>query len=86
MGEKVYLTAEQARNLTLASMSLKNYIYRNIRECANEGRNTLLWDFYEVDPQVQARILKDLETDGYRVEDNPFDEMENNSKTFRISW
>lgn len=84
--EKVYLTAEQARSLTLTSRALKNYVYRNIRECANEGRNTMTWDFYEVDPTVRKRIIKDLETDGYQVDDNPFDELDNESKTVRISW
>ena len=86
--EKVYLTAEQARNLTLTSVALKNYIYRNIKECAKEGRNTLTWDFDEVDPAVRMRIVKDLETDGYRVEDNPFDELDDESNVIysRISW
>ena len=86
MGEKVYLTAEQAREMMINSVKLKNYIYRNIKESATEGRCSLLWDFYEIDPGVREKILADLEVDGFKIEFNPYDDEENISDTVRISW
>lgn len=89
MGEvkkKTYMTATEAREAMLNSISLKNYIYRNIKECAYEGRNTMTWDFYEVDPEVYNKMLTDLIQDGYKVEENPFDDDENKYVTVRISW
>lgn len=88
MGEtaRSYLTAEEARKRMLESQVLKNHIYREIRECANEGRNRTRWSFWDTDSEVRKSIIDDLKADGYVVTTDPMVDDESFDDTVIIAW
>lgn len=88
MGEttRSYLTAEEARKRMLESQVLKNHIYREIRECANEGRNRARWSFWDTDSEVRKSIIDDLKADGYVVTTDPMVDDESFDDTVIIAW
>ena len=89
MGEttKSYFTAKQARERMLESQVLKNHVYREIRESANEGKNRARWEFWDTAPEVREALLNDLKADGYTVELDPdMDADDYYSYRVVISW
>ena len=68
--EKKKLTAAQARKITEETVTPLIHIYQCIKELATEGLNKLTWDAVEMDSVTRTRIIKQLESDGYKVDDS----------------
>lgn len=69
MGERIYLTAKQARELMLKSGILRNRIDKLINEAAKEeNANGVQYWFNEyTDIQIKRDIINDLTNAGYSV-------------------
>lgn len=68
MGEKIFLTAKQARDVLETSQSFKNHIYKAICESSKDCRDQLSWDVYDIDHGILNKVVKDLKDDGYNVD------------------
>ena len=82
--EKVKLTAKQAFGLAQTSGKewLKNQIFKNIRQAAEHGETSIVWDFEHCMLFVVVEIQEELRNLGYDV-----DCVDEDTKTvLRISW
>lgn len=82
--EKVKLTAKQAQEVikTDGKKWLENQIFKNIRQAAEHGETSIVWDFEHCMLFVVAEIQEELRNLGYDV-----DCVDEDTKTvLRISW
>jgi len=86
MGKLSRITADEARNLMETSNKMLNWIYKSIREAAEEGRYTLgCWSLDGCSYLTAEKIIKILREDGFAVEQIDR-EYEDEPATLRISW
>lgn len=86
MGKLVKITANEARNLMETSTKMLNWIYKAIREAAEEGRYTLgCWSLNGCSNSVIEKIIKVLQEDGFVVEQLD-KEYEDEPVELKISW
>ena len=71
MGERIYLTAKQARELMLKSGIVRNRIDKLINEAAKEenAHGIQYWFNEYIDTQIKCNIINDLKDAGYSVND-----------------
>lgn len=89
MGEKNYLTAEEARTLCETSLCLKNRIYRCIKDAANENQCKIIWDVYGCSQNAIDAVILDLQKNGYKVCFETFDDdgiEKTNKDSLIIKW
>lgn len=82
--EKVKLTAKQAQEVmkTDGKKWLENQIFKNIRQAAEHGETSIVWDFGHCMLFVVVEIQEELRNLGYDV-----DCVDEDTKTvLRISW
>lgn len=82
--EKVKLTAKQAQEVikTDGKKWLENQIFKNIRQAAERGETSIVWDFEHCMLFVVVEIQEELRNLGYNV-----DCVDEDTKTvLRISW
>ena len=82
--EKVKLTAKQAQEVmkTDGKKWLGNQIFKNIRQAAEHGETSIVWDFEHCMLFVVVEIQEELRNLGYDV-----DCVDEDTKTvLRISW
>ena len=82
--EKVKLTAKQAQEVmkTDGKKWLENQIFKNIRQAAEHGETSIVWDFEHCILFVIIEIQEELRNLGYDV-----DFVDEDTKTvLRISW
>lgn len=82
--EKVKLTAKQAQEVmkTDGKKWLENQIFKNIRQAAEHGETSIVWDFEHCILFVIIEIQEELRNLGYDV-----DFVDKDTKTvLRISW
>lgn len=82
--EKVKLTAKQAQEVikTDGKKWLENQIFKNIRQAAEHGETSIVWDFEHCMLFVVVEIQEELRNLGYGV-----DCVDEDTKTvLRISW
>ena len=82
--EKVKLTAKQAQEVmkTDGKKWLENQIFKNIRQAAEHGETSIVWDFEHCMLFVVVGIQEELRNLGYDV-----DCVDEDTKTvLRISW
>ena len=82
--EKVKLTAKQAQELikTDGKKWLENQIFKNIRQAAEHGDTSIIWDFAHCMLFVVVEIQEELRNLGYDV-----DCVDEDTETvLRISW
>ena len=82
--EKVKLTAKQAQEVmkTDGKKWLENQIFKNIRQAAEHGETSIVWDFEHCMLFVVVEIQEELRNLGYDV-----DCVDADTKTvLRISW
>ena len=82
--EKIKLTAKQAQEVikTDGKTWLENQIFKNIRQAAEHGETSIVWDFEHCMLFVVVEIQEELRNLGYDV-----DCVDEDTKTvLRISW
>ena len=82
--EKIKLTAKQAQEVikTDGKKWLENQIFKNIRQAAEHGETSIVWDFEHCMLVVVVEIQEELRNLGYDV-----DCVDEDTKTvLRISW
>ena len=88
MGEtiKTYFTAKEARERMLESQVLLNRVFREVKECYNEGRNKARWLFIDTAPEVKENIIKTLREHEFTVDFDPMVETTDNEEAIIIAW
>lgn len=82
--EKEKMTVEQVREVTktFGKKWLENQIFKNIRQAAEHGETSIVWDFEHCMLFVVVEIQEELRNLGYYV-----DCVDEDTKTvLRISW
>ena len=82
--EKIKLTAKQAQEVIKTDVKkwLENQIFKNIRQAAEHGETSIVWDFEHCMLFVVVEIQEELRNLGYDV-----DCVDEDTKTvLRISW
>ena len=67
MGTNTILSAKEARHIADTTAAMKNHLYKQIKEEANDGRVQTEWCVYGCSEVNKESLIKELKTNGYDV-------------------
>ena len=87
MGKDYVILASEARRLTDNSNKQLQWIYKEIRERAEQGQTSIIWEFSDTDEAIINRSISELTKNGYSVSRH-FDEIVDcpNCTRIKIYW